>query len=147
MGTLQTTLMLLALGGPTQGETVLLDFTAPWCKPCRQMNPVVNELEAKGYPVRRVDFDRERALADRYGVDQIPEGIAMSSATPMLNRLFIAARHILLPARNTSFRDSAHTHRPVSGTCTCAGRSPGRSRMDHMLSDREPPPPGPSAWI
>jgi thiol-disulfide isomerase/thioredoxin len=54
------------------GETVLLDFTASWCGPCRQMAPVVDQLIAAGHPVRKVDIDRERALAARYQVGPIP---------------------------------------------------------------------------
>lgn len=54
------------------GETVLLDFTASWCGPCRQMTPVVDQLIAAGHPVRKVDIDRDRALAARYQVGPIP---------------------------------------------------------------------------
>ncbi len=72
MTTLQMTVLALALAGPGEGQTVLLDFSAPWCGPCQQMAPVVGRLEEMGYPVRRVDFDRQRGLADRFGVDRIP---------------------------------------------------------------------------
>jgi S1-C subfamily serine protease len=36
------------------------------------MAPVVQRLEAEGYPVREVDVDRDAALAGRYGVTNIP---------------------------------------------------------------------------
>ena len=51
---------------------VLLDFTATWCGPCQQMNPVVSRLKRQGYPVRKVDVDRERALAQRFNVRSMP---------------------------------------------------------------------------
>jgi len=54
------------------GESVLLDFSAAWCGPCRSMQPVVDRLIATGHPVRRVDIDREPALASRFGVTSIP---------------------------------------------------------------------------
>lgn len=54
------------------GETVLLDFHAPWCGPCQQMRPVVAQLAEAGYPVRSVDVDREPQLAARFGVESIP---------------------------------------------------------------------------
>jgi len=54
------------------GKSVLLDFSAQWCGPCRSMQPVVDRLIAAGYPVRRVDIDREPALASRFGVTSIP---------------------------------------------------------------------------
>lgn len=69
---LQTALLVLALTGASEGDTVLLDFYADWCGPCQQMDPVVRQLAAKGYPVRRVNFDQQRQLAARYGVDRLP---------------------------------------------------------------------------
>lgn len=57
---------------PFAGQTVLLDFYAAWCGPCRDMAPTVSELERRGYPVRRIDVDRERELALQFGVHSLP---------------------------------------------------------------------------
>ncbi len=62
-------LTLASLGG---GETVLLDFTATWCGPCRQMAPLVHRLAKQGHPVRQVDIDQHRDLATKFGVRGIP---------------------------------------------------------------------------
>src|SRR5262245_30562354 len=66
----------LAISTPGQvpgvGETVLLDFTADWCGPCKSVKPLVHQLAAAGYPVREVNIDRERALAAKYRVSTIP---------------------------------------------------------------------------
>jgi thiol-disulfide isomerase/thioredoxin len=72
MVSLHAALLVLSLAGAPEGETVLLDFYADWCGPCQQMDPVVQQLAAKGYPVRRVNFDQQRQLAARYGVDRLP---------------------------------------------------------------------------
>jgi thiol-disulfide isomerase/thioredoxin len=72
MLSLETAVVALALLGSGQGETVLLDFCADWCIPCRQMDPAVRELAAKGYPVRKVNIDRERGLAQQFGVGSVP---------------------------------------------------------------------------
>jgi thiol-disulfide isomerase/thioredoxin len=72
MLSLETAVVALALLGSGQGETVLLDFYADWCIPCRQMDPAVQELAAKGYPVRKVNIDRDRALARQFHVENVP---------------------------------------------------------------------------
>ncbi len=64
--------VLLALSTAAAGDTVLYDFTAPWCGPCRQMAPVVERLARSGYPIRKVDIDQNRELAAQYRVQGIP---------------------------------------------------------------------------
>ena len=54
------------------GEAVLLSFEASWCGPCRQMVPLVESVAAAGWPVRRIDVDRETDLVRRFGVTAVP---------------------------------------------------------------------------
>jgi len=54
------------------GQTELLDFTATWCGPCQQMEPIVAQLVAQGYPVRKVDIDQQRDLAAKFRVQSVP---------------------------------------------------------------------------
>jgi thiol-disulfide isomerase/thioredoxin len=63
-------LMSALLGGSPRGE--VLDFSATWCGPCQQMNPIVSRLERQGYSIRKVDVDKEKDLADRFNVSSIP---------------------------------------------------------------------------
>ncbi len=63
-------LLLASLGGESRGE--VLDFTATWCGPCQQMSPIVSRLEREGLPIRKVDVEQERALAQKYNVQSIP---------------------------------------------------------------------------
>lgn len=53
-------------------DVVLLDFSASWCGPCRSMAPLVDEIAAAGWVVRRVDVDREGDLVRRFGVTGVP---------------------------------------------------------------------------
>jgi thiol-disulfide isomerase/thioredoxin len=54
------------------GEVVMLDFTASWCGPCQRMAPVVEQLQASGMPVRKVDYDTQQALVQQYRVTGVP---------------------------------------------------------------------------
>lgn len=67
----------VAWAGEGEMENVVLDFTATWCGPCQQVSPIVSRLERQGYPIRKVDVDRNRALAQRMGVESIPCVILM----------------------------------------------------------------------
>jgi thiol-disulfide isomerase/thioredoxin len=50
----------------------VLDFSATWCGPCQQMSPLVARLEREGLPIRKVDVDEERPLANRFNVTAMP---------------------------------------------------------------------------
>ena len=55
-------------------ETVLVDFFAEWCGPCKMLSPVVDEIaeEVSGIKVCKVNVDNEPELAMKYGVMSIP---------------------------------------------------------------------------
>ena len=72
MLSLPAALVAMAITGGGTGQTVLLDFYADWCGPCRSMIPTVEQLHADGYPVRRVNVDQYRDLTQRFGITSIP---------------------------------------------------------------------------
>lgn len=69
MLSLQAAVLLAACSA---GDATLLDFSAEWCTPCKQMEPVLDHLAAQGYPVRKINIDHDRALASQYRVSSIP---------------------------------------------------------------------------
>ncbi len=55
-------------------KTVLVDFYAPWCAPCKMQTVVLDEFakDAKDIDIIKVNVDTENELAARYNVSSIP---------------------------------------------------------------------------
>ena len=55
-------------------KTVLLDFYADWCGPCKMVSPIVDEIaqENPQYLVGKINVDNEPELANEFGVMSIP---------------------------------------------------------------------------
>lgn len=55
-------------------KTVLLDFYASWCGPCRALTPVIDEIarENPDIKVGKVNIDEEESLARQFKVMSVP---------------------------------------------------------------------------
>lgn len=62
-------------------KTVLLDFWASWCAPCRRVVPIVEEIadERRDIKVAKINVDEEPELANKFSIMSIPTLVVMKN--------------------------------------------------------------------
>lgn len=69
-------------------KPVLVDFWATWCKPCKMVAPIVDEL-ADDYEGKvnfvKVDVDSNQKIAANYGIMSIPTLMIFKNGKPVSN--------------------------------------------------------------
>lgn len=62
-------------------KTVLLDFWASWCAPCRMVVPIVEEIadESRDIKVGKINVDEEPELANKFNIMSIPTLVVMKN--------------------------------------------------------------------
>ena len=62
-------------------KTVLLDFWAPWCAPCRMVVPVIEEIAGERPDIRvgKINVDEQPELASEFSIMSIPTLVVMKN--------------------------------------------------------------------
>ena len=69
---------VLRVPGPT-----IVDFWAPWCKPCDAIEPILEELAAEhDVPLVRLNIDAHIGVPSRYGVLSLPTVMLFRDGEP-----------------------------------------------------------------
>ena len=55
-------------------QSVLVDFYAQWCGPCKMLRPIIDEIAGENSTVKfvSIDIDEEIELAEEYNVSSVP---------------------------------------------------------------------------
>lgn len=72
---------------PSMTSLVLLQFTAEWCGPCKQLSPVLDKLAAdyaaKGVVLARIDVDQDKLIAAQFRIQSVPTVYALFQGQPV----------------------------------------------------------------
>ena len=79
-------------------KTVLVDFYADWCGPCKMMAPVVEKLaEEIGDKAKicKINVDDAQNIAGQYGVMSIPTFIVFKQGEPVKKAVGVQSEEVL----------------------------------------------------
>jgi thioredoxin 1 len=80
-------------------DTVLIDFWATWCGPCRMLSPVVDEIANEnhvGVKVCKVNVDEQPDLASQFNVRSIPTLVVLKDGKPVAGNVGVTSKHAIL---------------------------------------------------
>ena len=78
---------------------VLVEFTADWCPPCRQMGPVLTALaaeEGERFRVVQLDVDTNPVTTNTFGVLSMPTFMVFKNGEPVLSMVGARPKRRLL---------------------------------------------------
>jgi thioredoxin 1 len=79
--------------------TVLVDFTATWCGPCKILAPIVEQLAdefAGKLKVGKCDVDQAPGVAAKYGVRSVPTVMVFQAGEKKAQHIGLTKREKLL---------------------------------------------------
>jgi putative thioredoxin len=72
---------------PSMTALIILQFTAEWCGPCKQLSPILDKIAAdyadKGVKLVRIDVDQEKLIAAQFRIQSIPTVYAFFQGQPV----------------------------------------------------------------
>lgn len=83
-------------------KTVLIDFWAEWCGPCRMMSPVIDEVAETLSDVKvcKVNVDEASDLASMFGIESIPTLVVIKNGQTVNKSIGLISKEQVLKLFN-----------------------------------------------
>ena len=83
-------------------KTVLIDFWAEWCGPCRMMSPVIDEVAETLSDVKvcKVNVDEASDLASMFGIKSIPTLVVIKNGQTVNKSIGLISKEQVLQLLN-----------------------------------------------
>ena len=85
---------------------VLVDFSAAWCGPCKQLKPIVTELASEfsgRLKVAHVDVEQARQYAMKYGVMSVPTVLYIKNGEVCDSQIGLSTKDKMIDKINSLF--------------------------------------------
>lgn len=81
----------------SNNETILVDFWAEWCGPCKKVSPILDEIEQEySLPVGKLNIDDFPELAEKYSIQSIPAMVIFKNGMPVKTTVGAQPKHKLV---------------------------------------------------
>jgi len=75
----------------------LVDFTAPWCPPCKALNPIMDDLDqkyGKSVQIIKINVDDSPEAASAYGIMSMPTVMLFKDSKPVEKLVGLRTKNI-----------------------------------------------------
>lgn len=81
------------------GKTMLVDFSAEWCGPCKTLAPILQELKKEigdAATILKMDVDKNPQTAAAWQIQSVPTLILFVGGKPVWRQSGIVPKHLLV---------------------------------------------------
>lgn len=79
--------------------TVLIDFFADWCTPCKMISPIIEDVAedvGENIKICKVNVENEKSLVEKYGIMSIPTLVVMKNGTVKNRSIGVTGKKAIL---------------------------------------------------
>lgn len=82
-------------------ETVLVDFYADWCGPCKMLSPIIEEIAQESkINIVKVNVDKAKETAKKYGIISIPTLLLMQNGKEKSKKIGLCSKDEIIKMIN-----------------------------------------------